>query len=285
MCLKDYFSSKTHTYCTVKKRGFREFLDEAQEYFFSQDTYMVIFFVDYGFRRTDIFSCCHFTKFRVLPEFAFLFFGRNFDDSGCSLAFLHNTDNPGLVSFLFLNVLAISCSLFTRQTNQKATGSLSRVTLQKLEHISACFCYCRHFGNNGQIVDDERDFVLLIASKSLSVSKKTKSSDISGSMSIVLVHQTSANAVQASHRVHTSLVGLTDILFTDNKFDAVPTFWLVKPLMGIDSHLGSKRFCQNKHISNNGGIRNDKFIRLANSGSNTSNRAPGVHDSLTSGHS
>ena len=49
---------------------------------------------------------------------------------------------------------------------------------------------------------------------------------------------------------HTSLVSFADILFAYNKFDSVPTFRLVKPLVGINAYLGSKRLGQNQDISN-----------------------------------
>ena len=50
---------------------------------------------------------------------------------------------------------------------------------------------------------------------------------------------------------HTSLVSFADILFAYNKFDSVPTFGLIKPLVGINAYLGSKRLGQNQDISNN----------------------------------
>jgi hypothetical protein len=58
----------------------------------------------------------------VLPELSVFLFGGNFNNSGfvynsCgSVALLDNTDNPGLISLLFFNILAIGGRLFSRQT-------------------------------------------------------------------------------------------------------------------------------------------------------------------------
>merc|ERR1712141_736791 len=43
MCLKDYFSSKTHTYCTVKKGGLENFGRSTGIFFFAGHIYGNIF--------------------------------------------------------------------------------------------------------------------------------------------------------------------------------------------------------------------------------------------------
>ena len=53
-----------------------------------------------------------------------------------------------------------------------------------------------HLGNDGQIVDDEGDRVLLVSRQILSVTEDAETSDVSGGVSVVLVHQTSAGSVQ-----------------------------------------------------------------------------------------
>merc|ERR1711997_417462 len=115
-------------------------------------------------------------------------------------------------------------------------------------------------------MDDEGNFIFLVASQSLGMSKKTKSGDISCPMCIVLVHQTCSNSVQTSHGIHTSLVSFANVFFTYNKFDSVPTFRLIKPLMGINGYLSSKRLGQNQDITNDSRIRNNELIWLTNSG-------------------
>merc|ERR1719229_1617050 len=222
-----------------------------------------------------------------LPEFAFLVFYRNFDNSrfvdnaSCSLSLFNDANNPSLVSFLFLDVLAISCSLFTWQTDQKATRGFSRMALQKLEHITAGLGYCGHLGDNGQIVNNEGHFVLLVARQRLSVAQKSKACHIGGAMSVVFVHETGSNTVQTCHGIHAALVSLTDILFTDNQFNAVPTLRLVQPLVCIDSDLGTQRFGQDEHISNDGGIRNNELVGLANGCGDPTDGTPRVHNGLT----
>ena len=128
MCLKDYFFQAKHTLIVQSKKGgfFRvEFLDEKhRNFFFAGHIYGNIFCcLSIMVLGEPIFSAVVISRnFRdFLPEFAFLFFGRNFDDSGfiddsgCTLTFLHDTDNPGLVSFLFLNVLIKNFRLIFHQ--------------------------------------------------------------------------------------------------------------------------------------------------------------------------
>merc|ERR1739844_503937 len=118
----------------------------------------------------DVFKCFFF-----LPKFTLLFLSRNFnnsrfvDDTRGALSFLHNTNNPSLITFLLFDVFAISSGLFPRQTNKKTSRGLSRMALQKLEHVSTFFGYSCHFGNDWQIVDDEGNFILLVSCQCLSV--------------------------------------------------------------------------------------------------------------------
>lgn len=84
------------------------------------------------------------------------------DDAGRPVAFLHDADDPRLVALLLLDVLTIGRRLFAGQTDQETARCLSRVSLQQLEHVSARLCHRRHFGDDGQVVDDKRHFVLLV---------------------------------------------------------------------------------------------------------------------------
>jgi len=63
---------------------------------------------------------------------------------------------------------------------------------------------------------------------------------------------------------HTSLVSFADILFAYNKFDTVPTFRLIKPLVGINAYLGSKRLGQNQDISNDCRVRAEIEVIFVN---------------------
>ena len=63
---------------------------------------------------------------------------------------------------------------------------------------------------------------------------------------------------------HTSLVSFADILFAYNKFDSVPTFRLIKPLVGINAYLGSKRLGQNQDISNDCRVRAEIEVIFVN---------------------
>jgi hypothetical protein len=64
--------------------------------------------------------------------------------------------------------------------------------------------------------------------------------------------------VQSSHRRHSTLIGLFNILFRNNMFNTVPGFWSFKPLVSIDCNLGAKRFGENQHITNFSTIRPDR---------------------------
>jgi len=226
----------------------------------------------------------------VLPELAFLVLDGNFDDSwfvnnaSGPLAFFNDANDPSLVAFLLFNVLAIGGGLFTGQADQKTTRRLRRVTLQKLEHVSTGLGHGSHLSDNGQVVDNKGDLVLLITSQSLGVTQKTESGDIGGSMSIVLVHKSGSDAVQAGHGIHAALVSFADVFLADDQLDAVPAFGLVKPLVCIDGNLGTQRLGQDQHIAHHSGIGDDELVRLANSGGHSADGAPGVHDGLASGN-
>ena len=82
------------------------------------------------------------------------------------------------------------------------------------------------------------------------MSKKTESGDVSGSMGVVLVHQSCSDTVQPGHGVHGSLIRFAYVFLGNDKFDSVPTLRLVKPLVSVDSDLGAKRFSKDKYITN-----------------------------------
>ena len=68
--------------------------------------------------------------------------------------------------------LAVGCSLFSGEADEKSSGRLSGVTLEKLEHVAAGLGHRGHLGDDGQVVDDEAHLVLLVASQRLSVTKQ-----------------------------------------------------------------------------------------------------------------
>jgi len=76
--------------------------------------------------RIPLMWCVESTSVQ-LPEGPFFLLRRNFndtrlvDDSSCSVPFLNNPNDPGLISFLLLNFLAVGCSLFSWKTNQKSS--------------------------------------------------------------------------------------------------------------------------------------------------------------------
>jgi len=49
------------------------------------------------------------------------------------------------------------------------------MALQELEHVAAGLGHGTHLGDDGQVVDDEGDLVLLIAGHRLCVTQKTES--------------------------------------------------------------------------------------------------------------
>ena len=183
--------------------------------------------------------------FSGVNKSAALFLGRNFndawlvDDACGAVSFLNDSDDPRLVTFLLFDVLAVSGCLFARQADQKSTGSFSRMALEQLEHVPASFSYCGHLGNDWQIMNHEGHFVFLMRRECLSVAQQSEACDVSGSVSVVFVHQPRRCAVKASHRVHRAVISFAHVLFRHNQLDAVPAFWLLQPLMGIDSDLSS----------------------------------------------
>lgn len=156
---------------------------------------------------------------RLRKNYLRLLLGGNFDDSwfvddACrTISFLNDADDPCLISFLLFDVFAVGSSLFTRQADEQSSRRFSRMTLQQLKHVSTSFRNSCHFGNDRQIVDDERDFVLLMRSECLSVPQQTKTSDICGSVSVVFMHKTRCCSVQTCHRIHRAMICLTHIFF------------------------------------------------------------------------
>ena len=62
----------------------------------------------------------------MLPQLALLLLGGHLDDSRliyyprCPVTFLHDTNDPSLVSLLLLNVLTVRGGLFPGQANEQA---------------------------------------------------------------------------------------------------------------------------------------------------------------------
>lgn len=111
------------------------------------------------------------------------------------------------------------------------------MSLQQLEHVTACLRDGRHLCNHRQIVDDERHLVLLMGGQRLGVTQQAKAGDIGGAVRVVFVHETAGDAIETCHRIHGAMVCFSDVLFTHHQFDAIPAFWLVQPLMGVYRYL------------------------------------------------
>jgi len=71
-----------------------------------------------------IHSFKSFNTALLLPQFPILFFCRDFNhtwfinNSSCSVSLLNNSNNPGLITFLLLNILAVCSSLLPWQANK-----------------------------------------------------------------------------------------------------------------------------------------------------------------------
>jgi hypothetical protein len=70
--------------------------------------------------------------------------------------------------------LAISCSLFSRKTDEEASAGLGGVTLEELEHVAASLGNGGHLGDDGKVVNHESNFILLVPGHCLSVTQKTE---------------------------------------------------------------------------------------------------------------
>lgn len=60
-----------------------------------------------------------------------------------------------------------------------------------MEHVATSLGDGRHLGDDGQVVYDEGHLVLLVLGEVLGVAEQTEPSDVSGTVSVVLVHQDS----------------------------------------------------------------------------------------------
>ena len=70
--------------------------------------------------------------------------------------------------------LAVSRSLFSGQADEKASAGFGRVALEQLEHVATGLGHGGHLGDDGQVVNDERDFILLVPGHGLGVTQKTE---------------------------------------------------------------------------------------------------------------
>ena len=76
--------------------------------------------VVYKYRRSLSIKIVHSQSLKcILPEFSLLLLGRNLNNSGfvnnasTSVSFLHDTNDPSLVSLNFLNVFTVGSSLLS----------------------------------------------------------------------------------------------------------------------------------------------------------------------------
>lgn len=63
------------------------------------------------------------------------------------------------------------------------------MSLEQTKHVATCLADGGHFGNDGQVVDDEAHFILLDLGQVVGMPQQTKASHICGAMCIVFVHQ------------------------------------------------------------------------------------------------
>lgn len=154
-----------------------------------------------------------------------LFLGGNFDDArlvddACStVSFLDNANDPSLISLLLLDVLAVSGRLFARQADEKSSGCFRRMSLKQLEHVAAGFRNCSHFRDDWQVMDHKGDFVLLVRRERLSMAQESEAGDVSRAVRVVFMHETRGGAVQASHRVHRSVICFSDVFFRHDQLE------------------------------------------------------------------
>jgi len=184
---------------------------------------------------------------------------------------------------LLLDVLAVGRGLFPGQADQQTARRLGGVALEKLEHVAAGLGDGGHLGDDWQIVDDEGDFVLLVARQVLGVTEEAEAGDVGGAVGVVLVHEAGAGAVQSGHGIHAALVGFTHVLLGDDELDAVPALRLVEPLVGVDCDLGTQRLREDEDVADDSGVGDDELVGLAHGGGNSADGAPGVHDCLSAG--
>ena len=64
------------------------------------------------------------------------------------------------------------------------------MTLQQPEHVSARLANGGHLGDDGQVVDDEADLVLLYLRQVGGVAEDAETCDVGRSMGVILVHET-----------------------------------------------------------------------------------------------
>ena len=62
-------------------------------------------------------------------------------------------------------------------------------------------------------------------------------------------------SVKPGHTKHGSLVGLSNIIFSDHQLDPVPSLWLIQPLVGIHCYLSAEWLSHHQNITNNSIIR------------------------------
>uniref|UniRef100_A0AAG5DA75 Uncharacterized protein n=1 Tax=Anopheles atroparvus TaxID=41427 RepID=A0AAG5DA75_ANOAO len=206
------------------------------------------------------------------------------DDARRTAALFDDADDPGLATFLLLDVLAVRGRLLSRQTDQQSAGSFSRVTLQQLEHVTAGLRNSGHFRNHRQVVDDERYLVLLMGRQRLGMAEQPEAGHVGRTVRVVLVHQTGRYSVQPRHRIHCPMVRLAHVLLGHDQLDAVPSLRLVQPLVCIDGDLCSEGLRKDQHVPNDRIVWHDEFILLADGRGHPADGAPRIDNTVATGY-
>jgi len=103
--------------------------------------------------------------------------------------------SPPYITKNILKYSFIQCTVSYTHSNTAVillTWGFCRMTLKKLKHIPTSFGNSSHLGYHWQVVDHKWYFILLMSGQILGMSKQSKASYISSTMSIVFVHQPSS---------------------------------------------------------------------------------------------
>jgi len=97
--------------------------------------------------------------------------------------------NPGLGEVF----LSVGFSLFLLNAEVRAMYGKKTIPTRNDSYLGDG----GHLGDDRQVVDDERDRLLLVLGQVLSVTKDAEAGDVSGGVSVVLVHQTGADPIES----------------------------------------------------------------------------------------
>merc|ERR1719481_1920622 len=115
------------------------------------------------------------------------------------------------------------------------------------------------------------------------MTQESKTSDVGGTVGVVLVHKASPSTVQPSHGVHATLISFAHVFLGDDQLDPVPALGLIQPLVSIDGNLSSQWLGQDQDVADDSAVGNDELVWLTDGGGHSSDGAPWVHDRLAAG--